>query len=203
MRRNDRLHLSRLCVTYTPPHWGGDFFGVGASSRPSGSFPHRPQKNRQQQNQKHQTQGQHPLRLTTSVRVTLRLECSDNGETPPLMTEETDLRELNLPGIQLAVFELIWGNFSWLHAIWIDVQKKRLTVFAVTSDPQIVSSKERESFCRLMQEIFDIAFEGQNVVIAFSIAPVDQMPLGTEVMSKEIFLAMAKEIAPWRISPSA
>lgn len=109
---------------------------------------------------------------------------------------DTDAIEDKLAGIQLAILELIWPAFTWIDQIAMSVAASKCSVY-VQADVR-PSSMERDDCARLLGEIFDEVLAGTQ--IRLEVICGKQTPLGyREVLSQEIFKAIAKEVAPWRL----
>lgn len=105
------------------------------------------------------------------------------------------LREL-LPGMQLAVFEITWFTFPWIHSIWIKQNNGQIQFFVeVASAP---SEDEQENCRRLLKEMLDVAMPYTDHTVEYG-------PMGSQVdgyhelMSDRLFKAIASKVAPWRL----
>lgn len=111
-------------------------------------------------------------------------------------TADADWQVNHLAGIQLAIFELVWGGYAWLSAIWFDLPSPSLTIRAVTLESAELPKGESDRFQRQMNEILDIALAGEPSTVSYSVWPPGQPPGGVELFSGSIFHEIAKEVAP-------
>jgi hypothetical protein len=100
-----------------------------------------------------------------------------------------------VPGIQLAIFETVWGVFTGLREVLIRRSEDGLEVFCRFKTPPSTSTK---ADCkRLLREVLDVAFDNASSSFKFGTSvprkPYDQL------MSQRVFTAIAKEVAPWRL----
>ena len=114
-----------------------------------------------------------------------------------------DWQDEQIAGIQIAIFEVIWDcrADSWLSEIWFERQGLSLNIHAVTSNIAELPESDWNVFQRQMNEVLDIAVEGQFRTVSYSLCVPGQLPCGVELMSNGIFQEIAKEIAPWRVNP--
>lgn len=107
----------------------------------------------------------------------------------------TALEDL-LPGIQLAVFEILWAAEQRLDRIAFLEREGRLDIFFEwNTEP---SEEDRASAEYLMQEVLDVAFEGIAPDTCF--ASGQAAPTGyRDLMTHTIFHAIASAHAPWRL----
>jgi len=102
-----------------------------------------------------------------------------------------------VPGIQLAVFEIVWPAHPNLDRILFRVDDHMLDVyFQWRSAPTEV---DRESSERLMQETIDVAFDGKAPSIRFVSEAAPPSEQYHELMSEPIFKSIASAVAPWRL----
>ncbi len=100
-------------------------------------------------------------------------------------------------GIQLAIFEIIWP-LPWLSGIYLNSSLAVCTVFAKTNAEP--TEEQWDDFIAVMDEILRPAFKRSKVQYKLchgEILPVDQE--FDQIMGPEIFTAIAKEHAPWRL----
>jgi hypothetical protein len=113
------------------------------------------------------------------------------------MTElqRKSLSEL-LPGMQLAVFEIIWFAFPWMRSIWIKENSRQVHFFIEV--PSALPEQEREDCRRLLKEMLDVAMPGTDHTAEYG--PVAPHANGYhELMSDRLFKAIASKVAPWRL----
>jgi hypothetical protein len=102
-----------------------------------------------------------------------------------------------LPGIQLAIFEVLWGVESQLNRISFDEDSCSLRFyFEWKVEP---SAEARESVEYLMREVIDVAFEGSAPNLSFFAGVTSAPEHYRELMSRIIFEAIASRHAPWRL----
>jgi len=100
-----------------------------------------------------------------------------------------------VPGIQLAIFETVWGVFTGLKEILIRRSEDGLEVLCRFKTPPSDSTK---ADCkRLLREVLDVAFDNAAASFKFGTS-VPRKPYD-QIMSQRIFMAIAKEVAPWRL----
>jgi hypothetical protein len=100
-------------------------------------------------------------------------------------------------GIQLAVFEIIWPK-PWLSAILIKESENTCFIFTKTSATP--GEEEWLVFEELMGEILTEAFK--DIGVHYEIKREESSSLAREydiIMDEEIFTAIAKDHAPWRL----
>jgi hypothetical protein len=111
------------------------------------------------------------------------------------MDTSIDDFEEKLPGIQLAVFETLWHAIDTVQSIYCRSGSNTIdTYFQFDDNPSI---EDRDDCVSLMQEVFDVAFEGQGITYSFTCetsAPDADYPY--LVMSQPLFQKIAAEVAP-------
>ena len=114
-----------------------------------------------------------------------------------MVSESAATFEALLPGIQLAVFEVLWAAEPQLNHISFEQDAEVLRIhFEWKVSP---AAEARQNAEYLMQEIIDIAFEGQVPVTHFASSEMSAPDHYGEVMSESIFRAIATSHAPWRL----
>jgi hypothetical protein len=102
-----------------------------------------------------------------------------------------------LPGLQLAFFELVWPAFPWIQSIWIKETKRQFQIFVEATATQ--DKKEWDDFSYLADEVLN-AGEKHKVVHTIEHGPVVPNNRGyQELMSDKLFKVIAKKHAPWRL----
>src|SRR5207248_7796868 len=108
--------------------------------------------------------------------------------------QRTSLGE-QLPGLQLAFFELIWPAFRWIKSIWIKESKGQFEVFVEATATQ--DKKEWDDFDYLADEVFN-AGEKHKIQHTVQHGPTVPKDRGyRELMSDRVFKAIASKHAPW------
>jgi len=103
-----------------------------------------------------------------------------------------------IPGIQLAIFEILWSAQPGLRRVLIQKDENALTMHFEWMSPP--TSEERDSAEYLMQEVFDIAFADRIPSIRFVSGTTTPAEPYYELMSETVFKAIAADHAPWRIA---
>ena|SRR5205807_9500770 len=106
-------------------------------------------------------------------------------------------RELHdkLPGIQLAVFETVWPAFEQLSEVLVRLDSGDLNVYCRFAKAPGASDK---ADCeRLLREVLEIAFDAPNASFEFGVSKPGHVY--DQIMSAEVFTAIAKRVAPWRL----
>ena len=98
-----------------------------------------------------------------------------------------------LPGIQLAVFEILWPAEPYLKEVTVRLTDEGATVHCT---PMAGQTLDAESCEMLLQEIFDVAMPGLAVQV--HVGP-DISPDHEALMNHALFQAIATEVAPWRL----
>ena len=101
-----------------------------------------------------------------------------------------------LPGMQLAIFEIIWFAFPWMQSIWIKESNTQLQFFVQAAGAP--GEKEWEDCQRLVKEMVDVAVPNADHTIRYG-STVPQAEGYLELMSDGLFKRIAKEVAPWRL----
>ena len=98
-----------------------------------------------------------------------------------------------LAGVQLAAFEVLWPAISALEAVFARTGAGGVEIRCV---PEM--TPEDEKACReILQEIFAEALPGVPCDIQFRAR--EQAAEWRTIISGELFRAIAKEVAPWRL----
>ena len=98
-----------------------------------------------------------------------------------------------LPGIQLAVFEILWPAEPHLVEVTVRLTDEGAMVHCI---PMAGQTLDAESCEMLLQEIFDVAMPGLAVQVHFG---PDTSPAHEALMNHALFQAIATEVAPWRL----
>ncbi len=123
----------------------------------------------------------------------------------------TELRSMRLdellPGMQHAVFELIWDAFPWIKSIWIKANKDRFYIFVEATARQ--DEKEWDDLDYLVrnllegvEKLLDELTPNSQHKIKHTIQHGRSVPRDDgyrELMSDRVFKKIAKRIAPWRL----
>ena len=110
--------------------------------------------------------------------------------------QRTSLDE-QLPGLQLAVFEVIWPTFRWIKSIWIKELRGQFEVFVEEAATQ--DEKEWDDFDYLIERVFN-AGEKHPVQHTVQHGPTVPKDRGyQELMSDGVFKKIARKHAPWRL----
>lgn len=108
------------------------------------------------------------------------------------MSKRGNVPPVNVAGMQLAIFEVIWRGYPWIECIWLKTAPRTvMTCVQTASEP---APEAWDSFCWLMNELLDIAFEGQAVqqqLVRQREPPGDGEYV--ELMSEEIFRKIGLE----------
>jgi hypothetical protein len=108
------------------------------------------------------------------------------------MTTPEDFESV-LPGVQRAAFELLWPAVPDLEAVYARAWAGGVEIRCVPP-----MAPEDEKACReLLGDIFAQAQPGVVCDIRFE-AP-EQAPEWRTIISSELFRAIAREVAPWRL----
>ena len=102
-----------------------------------------------------------------------------------------------LPGIQLAVFEIVWPVFGELKQVLIRVGTKGLDVYCYFNRKP--TAYDQADCKRLVTEVLDIAFEKPPMAFSFKFGISAPAGPYSTVMSQRLFTKIATEIAPWRL----
>jgi hypothetical protein len=106
-------------------------------------------------------------------------------------------REINVAGIQLAIFEIIWSTFKWIDRIFMEANDSELImIFQASIEP---SSEDWDDLIRLTNEILDQALPkkmGRKIVWQSTPPRSDTK---VEIMSASIFRKIALEVQPSRL----
>lgn len=103
-----------------------------------------------------------------------------------------------LPGIQLAIFELVWPVCDWLEAIYIDPEPGEMLVRL--QDARAPSSAELGDCDALLKEIFEAVMATSGIRLRVALANRATAKEGSLLlMSPHIFRRIASEHAPWRL----
>lgn len=102
-----------------------------------------------------------------------------------------------IAGLQLAIFEIIWGGFDWIERIFFKMSKTDSAIyFECREEP---SNKDWDDCCYLIGEMLDVMFGNDRVRdISRSVGkrPSEEF---VEIMSSSIFRKIAEKHAPWRL----
>jgi hypothetical protein len=103
-----------------------------------------------------------------------------------------------MAGLQLAIFELIWGSYDWTERIYLRMGEKSVEVyFECKREPP---DEQWESCCYLIDEMLDVMFENDRLRdISWKLERPSNEEF-VEIMSDSIFREIAKSLAPWRLS---
>jgi hypothetical protein len=113
------------------------------------------------------------------------------------MDQATPTFQELIPGIQLAIFEVLWGVESQLDRISFDEDRGSLRFyFEWKAEP---SAEARKNVEYLMREVIDVAFEGSAPNVNFFAGVMSAPEHYRELMSRIIFEAIASRHAPWRL----
>jgi hypothetical protein len=102
-----------------------------------------------------------------------------------------------LPGLQLAVFEVIWPAFRWIKSIWIKECGGQFEVFVEETATQ--DEKEWNDFDYLIERVFNA---GEKLKVRHTVQHGLTVPQDRgyrELMSDRVFEKIAKRHAPWRL----
>lgn len=109
-----------------------------------------------------------------------------------------DLLEKKLPGIQLALFELIWPSFDWIKAVYVASSSNQCSVHVQAA--HLPSHVEWDDCARLLGELFDAVLADTKLHLDLTHdKSLPAQPGYREVMSQDIFKTIAKDVAPWRL----
>ncbi len=96
-------------------------------------------------------------------------------------------------GIQVCLFEVLWSVEPDLTHIHGRTQAGEVHLHFTPA-----LAPERQSQCvRLAEEVIAVAFEGQRMKATFG--PLPKEGGWRRLMSQELFVEIAKEVAPWRL----
>ena len=98
-----------------------------------------------------------------------------------------------LPGIQLAVFEILWPAEPHLEEVTVRLTDEGAMVHCT---PMAGQTLDTESCEMLLQEVFDVAMPSLAVQVHFG---PDTLPDHEALMNHALFQAIATEVAPWRL----
>lgn len=99
-----------------------------------------------------------------------------------------------MPGLQLAVFEVLWPAIPQLTHVYVSLCRD--SVELLFKSEVSLSEIDKAGCERLAREITDVAFPETPASLKFDGGlPVQAL----EVMSPSIFQAIAKAVAPWRL----
>ena len=102
------------------------------------------------------------------------------------------------PGIQLALFELIWPAFEWIDSIHVKADSSMCFVHLQAAG--LPGAAEQADCERLIGEIFDAVLAGTP--LRRKVKQVKHAPAESgyrEAISIDIFKMIAKDVAPWRL----
>jgi len=102
-----------------------------------------------------------------------------------------------LPGLQLAFFEVIWFAFPWIQSIWIKEGKGQYQVFVQAAAAQ--DQKEWDDFDYLAEEAFNAGEEHEIEHTTRHGSATPKHRGYRELMSDRLFKKFAKRHAPWRL----
>jgi hypothetical protein len=103
-----------------------------------------------------------------------------------------------LPGIQLALFELIWPAFEWIDSIHVKADSS--TCFVHVQAAELPGAAEQADCERLIGEIFEAVLAGTP--LRLKVTQIKHAPAESgyrEAISGDIFKMIAKDVAPWRL----
>ena len=102
-----------------------------------------------------------------------------------------------LPGIQLALFELIWPAFEWIDSIHVKADSS--TCFVHVQAAELPGTPEQADCERLIGEIFEAVLAGTP--LRLKVTQVKHAPGSgyREAKSGDLFKIIAKDVAPWRL----
>ena len=103
------------------------------------------------------------------------------------------------PNQQLAFFEMVWPTYPWIHRILACETEMRWTLFVETiEDP--LDEAEWGGCRRVFGEILELVLEGTGMRYDIHYGRnAQQLDNCVEVLSDEIFKAIAKEVTLWRL----
>ena len=107
---------------------------------------------------------------------------------------DRELRD-KLPGMQLAVFETVWPAFEQLSDVLVRLDGGKLHVYCRFA--KMPGASDKADCERLLREVLEAAFDALHPSFEFGVSKPEQ-PYD-QVMSDEIFTAIAKQVAPWRL----
>lgn len=116
------------------------------------------------------------------------------------VVDESVWDEINIAGIQLAIFEIVWGGYDEIVEIWLDLHGRVLSVCAVTGTVSGLSKEVFNRFQQQMQEILGVVFERRGMEFTYSTRSQSRELAGIEIMSARIFREIATRQAPWRLA---
>jgi hypothetical protein len=141
----------------------------------------------------------------------VELPCQDTHGSGPFMSLAQERRMTKhrrgkldrlLPGMQLAIFEVVWAVFPWIGAIWLKRSDHLVQLFIKVAS--VPGEDEREDCDRLLGEVieagarYDAATFGGRHTIRYGYAVPAQEGF-VELMSDRVFRAIARKRAPWRL----
>jgi hypothetical protein len=106
--------------------------------------------------------------------------------------------QINLAGIQLAIFEILWDTFRWVDRIYMKSEAGCCVICIQSASKP--ADEEWDACCGLMNEILNMALDGQATlqeIVGQRDAPGSAELV--EIMSPSIFREIAKEVDPSRL----
>ena len=102
-----------------------------------------------------------------------------------------------VPGIQLAIFELVWPAFVWIDRVSVRREGKLCRVTVESKD--VPAAAERTDCETILGEVLDagLADTGLRYELVFSQSPSTGEV--QELMSTLLFKKIAADVAPWRL----
>lgn len=108
-----------------------------------------------------------------------------------------DEAEALMAGVQLAIFEVIWGSRDWIERIFLRVGDADVKVFFMCkTDPP---DQHWETCCYLINEMLDVMIGDERVRDISWGLKKPQNEKFVEIMSNAIFTKIAEIHAPWRL----
>ncbi len=114
------------------------------------------------------------------------------------MVKQEKASSNNVAGIQLALFEIIWPTFQWIDRIYMKSDPSACIICIQSASKP--SDEDWDDCCRLINEILDMAFDGQAVqqrIVWEQDKPESDDYL--KIMSPSIFEEIAREVDPSRL----
>ena len=114
------------------------------------------------------------------------------------MKTAEELIAQRLPGIQLAIFEVVWPACAWIDHVAL--RPNGPVCFVHIQSHVEPSDEEWEAGTRLMRELLDVASDEANLSIVFErsrMRPSDRTHI--VAMSETLFKVIASWVAPWRL----
>jgi hypothetical protein len=107
-----------------------------------------------------------------------------------------------LAGLQLALFEIMWGTFDWPERIFAKLDDGSVAVYVGCH--MTPSEEEWASFSYLLNEILDAVDAHSHSRKRKIFWGANHMPEGyVELLSGAIFQKLAERHAPWRLTQPA